>query len=178
MEPFSLPLSSRNSLSEKARDGILARSARDELGPGYPLVEARIAGELQISSIPVREAIRKLEALAARLAGERLEELVPRLREFTSSIEDSVRTGDFAAYQNHDQRFPGAVVEVAENAVLLRLWDSLDFEVRRRFVMDILQAIEEGNSERAGACLNSHALHLVQHLQQQTAENREDSQVK
>ena len=221
MEELSSPLASRYSLSEQVRNHILARIGTGELSPGDRVVEARIAGELQVSSIPVREAIRELvarrileynvhkgarvrqvsmaetvdalhvkavlEALAARLAGGRLRELLPRLREYTKKIEEAALRRDFVDYQNQNQRFHGAIVEAAGNPTLLRLWDSLDFEVRTRFIMDylggvdpnelavehegVLQAIDEGDTDKVAALLNSHARHLVEHLQRQMAEN-------
>jgi DNA-binding GntR family transcriptional regulator len=225
MEQLTPPVTSRYSLSEQVRNRILNKVASGELSPGDRIVEARIAEELQVSSIPVREAIRELvarrileynvhkgarvrevsmaetvdalhvkavlEALAARLAGRRLKELIPRLREYTRSIEDSARRRDFVDYQNQNQRFHGAIVEAARNPTLLRLWDSLDFEVRTRFILDYLQgvdpndlavehedvlrAIEEGETETVATLLNSHAKHLVEHLQRQMAENSQET---
>lgn len=224
MEQTSSSLPSRYSLCEQVRSYILARIASGELSPGDRIVEARIAGALQVSSIPVREAIRDLvarrileynvhkgarvrkvsmaetvdalhvkavlEALAARLAGPRLKELVPHLREYTKRIEDSAVRRDFVDYQVQNQRFHGAIVEAAGNQTLLRLWDSLDFEVRTRFIMDYLQgvdpnelamehedilgAIEQGDVERVASLLTSHARGLVEHLQRQMAENSGD----
>jgi len=53
---------SRYSLSEQVRNHILNMIAVGELAPGDRIVEARIASELHVSSIPVREAIRELVA--------------------------------------------------------------------------------------------------------------------
>jgi DNA-binding GntR family transcriptional regulator len=44
------------------RDAIEGKIATGELAPGDRIVEARIANELHVSSIPVREAIRELVA--------------------------------------------------------------------------------------------------------------------
>jgi DNA-binding GntR family transcriptional regulator len=44
------------------RNHILARIATGQFPPGYKIVEARIAEELHVSTIPVREAIRELVA--------------------------------------------------------------------------------------------------------------------
>jgi DNA-binding GntR family transcriptional regulator len=224
MEHLTPPLTSRYSLSEQVRNHILAKIATGTLRPGDRVVEARLAGELQVSSIPVREAIRELvarrileynvhkgarvrdvsmaetvdalhvkavlEALAARLAGPRLKGLVPRLEEYTRRIESSAHRRDFVAYQDHNQQFHGAIVEAAGNPTLRRLWDSLDFEVRTRFILDylqrvdpaelarehedILQAMREGDVERVASLLTTHARHLVEHLQRQMAENRKE----
>ena len=50
------------SKSEIAYDWIRARIANHEYGPGYRLVLGAIATELDMSVVPVREAIRRLEA--------------------------------------------------------------------------------------------------------------------
>lgn len=50
------------SKSQDAYDWIRERIARHEYGPGYRLVLGSIAGELDMSVVPVREAIRRLEA--------------------------------------------------------------------------------------------------------------------
>lgn len=53
------------SKSQRAYDWIRERILSKEFGSGYRLVLAPIAGELQMSAIPVREAIRRLEAEGA-----------------------------------------------------------------------------------------------------------------
>ncbi|WP_039923104.1 GntR family transcriptional regulator [Amycolatopsis decaplanina] len=50
------------SKSELAYGWLRERIARHEYGPGYRLVLAEIAGALDMSVVPVREAIRRLEA--------------------------------------------------------------------------------------------------------------------
>ncbi|WP_414941309.1 GntR family transcriptional regulator [Amycolatopsis sp. cmx-11-51] len=51
-----------SSKSELAYEWLRERIARHEYGPGYRLVLAEIAGALDMSVVPVREAIRRLEA--------------------------------------------------------------------------------------------------------------------
>jgi len=53
----------RHSLREQIRDEILARIGSGALAPGDRLVEAKLAEELQVSSIPIREALRELVAI-------------------------------------------------------------------------------------------------------------------
>lgn len=50
------------SKSQRAYDWIRARIAGQEFTPGYRLVLGTIANELEMSVVPVREAIRQLEA--------------------------------------------------------------------------------------------------------------------
>ena len=53
----------RYSLSQQVRNHILNKVATGELAPGDKVIEARIAEELHVSTIPVREAIRELAAI-------------------------------------------------------------------------------------------------------------------
>jgi DNA-binding GntR family transcriptional regulator len=63
METASGTGANRYSLSQQVRNHILAKVATGELAPGDKVVEARIAGALGVSTIPVREAIRELAAM-------------------------------------------------------------------------------------------------------------------
>jgi DNA-binding GntR family transcriptional regulator len=65
MEQVRPVIASRSSLSEQVRNYILARIATGQFPPGHKIVEARIAEELRVSTIPVREAIRELVAKRA-----------------------------------------------------------------------------------------------------------------
>jgi DNA-binding GntR family transcriptional regulator len=62
MSKVSPVAASRYSLSEQVRNHVLNMIALGDLAPGDRIVEARIASELNVSSIPVREAIRELVA--------------------------------------------------------------------------------------------------------------------
>jgi DNA-binding GntR family transcriptional regulator len=56
------PVDSSRSKSQQAYDWIKDRIATQAFTPGYRLVLSTIAGELDMSVVPVREAIRQLEA--------------------------------------------------------------------------------------------------------------------
>jgi DNA-binding GntR family transcriptional regulator len=211
----------RYSLSQQVRNHILNKVATGEIAPGDKIVEARIAAELHVSTIPVREAIRELavmrvldyqvhrgarlrevtvsetvdalrvkavlEALAARLAGARMEGVLETLRQASVEIQEAARNHDWVAYQDRNQVFHRLIVESSENLILLNLWDTLAFEVRTRFIMDylrivdptelarehdgILQAVAQGDSERVAELLSSHANRLVEYLLEQKAAN-------
>jgi len=62
MDDNQASAANRYSLSAQVRDAIEGKIATGELAPGDRIVEARIAAELHVSSIPVREAIRELVA--------------------------------------------------------------------------------------------------------------------
>lgn len=53
---------SQNSKSQRAYDLIRGRIAAGEFGPGHRLVLAQVALALDMSVVPVREAVRRLEA--------------------------------------------------------------------------------------------------------------------
>jgi DNA-binding GntR family transcriptional regulator len=212
---------SRYSLSQQVRNYILNKVATGEIAPGDKIVEVRIAGELNVSTIPVREAIRELaamrvldyevhrgarvrevtvsetidalrvkavlEALAAKLAGEKLAGVLEPLRQSSKLIQDSARRRDWVVYQDENQIFHRKIVESAGNQILLNLWDTLAFDVRTRFIMDflsmvdptelagehdqIIQAVEQGNAEAVSQLLSSHANSLVEYLMEQKAAN-------
>jgi DNA-binding GntR family transcriptional regulator len=215
-------VANRYSLSQQVRNHILTKVSIGELAPGDKVVEARIAAELNVSTIPVREAIRELaamrvldyvvhrgarvrevtvsetvdaldvkavlEALAARLAGAKLEQCLSDLREYSRNIQNAALRHDWVEYQDQNQLFHRLIVASSENQILLNLWDSLAFEVRTRFIMDylrnvnpvelageheeILHAVEERNYERVANLLASHANRLVEYLEEQRAADK------
>lgn len=218
----------RYSLSQQVRNHILNKVAAGELAPGDKVVEARIAAELHVSTIPVREAIRELaairvldywvhrgarvrevtvletadalhvkgvlEALAARLSGEKLRKHLQSMKEYSQRIQDAAFRHDWVEYQNQNQLFHRLIVEASENQILLSLWESLAFEVRTRFIMgylrivepgelareheEIIQAIEADDTERVAEHLSSHATRLVKYLMDQKAADNGLSEMK
>ena len=210
---------SRYSLSQQVRNYILNKVASGAIAPGDKIVESRIASELNVSTIPVREAIRELaamrvldykvhrgarlrevtvsetidalrvkavlEALAAKLAGEKLAGVLEPLRHSSNQIQDAARRYDCVGYQDQNQIFHRLIVETAGNQILLDLWDTLAFDVRTRFIMDflsivdptelareheqIIQAISNGDTSAVSHLLSSHANGLVEYLIEQRA---------
>jgi DNA-binding GntR family transcriptional regulator len=210
---------SRHSLSEQVRNHVLKMIAVGDLAPGDRIVEARIANELNVSSIPVREAIRELvakrvleyvvhkgarvrevtmaetvdalqvkavlEALAARLAGARLAHCTSRLRECLKPMRGLLTRHDFVKFQDKNQSFHRTIMEASGNPILLTMWETLAFEVRTRFILDhlkaldpdqltgeheiVLRAIEAGDSELVATLLVTHSHHLIEGLKNQIA---------
>jgi DNA-binding GntR family transcriptional regulator len=136
-------------------DGIIS----GRFQPGERIVERRIASELGVSQAPVREALRRLEAL-------RLIETMPnrgaRVRAFTeedfaeffpvrAGLEETAADlavtrldGDVAVLEGHIERlavaagpdvmrhsiaFHREIVEAAGNRLLMSVWESLGIEV-------------------------------------------------
>jgi DNA-binding GntR family transcriptional regulator len=212
---------SRYSLSQQVRNHILNKVATGEIAPGEKIIEVRIATELNVSTIPVREAIRELaamrvldyevhrgarvrevtvsetidalrvkavlEALAAKLAGEKLAGVLEPLRDSSKQIQDAAARRDWVGYQDQNQIFHRIIVETAGNQILLDLWDTLAFDVRTRFIMDflslvdptelaeehdqIVRAVEQGNANAVSGLLSSHANGLVEYLMEQKVAN-------
>jgi DNA-binding GntR family transcriptional regulator len=204
-------------LREVVRETLLKKIGAGELGPGERIVEAALAAELGVSSIPVREAIRELvsmkvldfapnrgawvrkvslretiEALRIRAALEPMTAAAaatmsgPRrakLRRLLQSMTAAARNRDFVTFQEQHQRFHRSIIESAGNNVLLRLWDSMAFEIRTRFILEylthfdpvklarehelILDAMDRGNVVETARQLKLHSRNLVRYLKQQ-----------
>jgi DNA-binding GntR family transcriptional regulator len=213
----------RHSLREQVREALLAKIASGELQPGDRVVEAQIASEMDVSPIPIREAIRELVAmgvlhaeihrgawvrevslpetiealevrsaldvLAIRKAAKRLRGQCDRLRQLVAAIVEAAERRDFIAFQQHNQSFHHYILEQAGNPVLLRVYDSLAFEVRARAIMDylvsvdpvaiareheaIVDALECGNIRRAAWCAARHSEHLIRYLQKEAAKRND-----
>jgi DNA-binding GntR family transcriptional regulator len=204
-------------LRELVRESLLRKIGAGEIVPGERIVEAALAAELGVSSIPVREAIRELvsmkvldfarnrgawvrkvslretiealriraalEPMAAAAAAKQGRDWLAKLRRMLQSLMAAARNRDFVAFQEHNQQFHRAIVEAADSGVLLRLWDSMAFEVRTRFVLEYLtsfnpvrlaaeheliyNALNRGDAKAAARLLLSHSRNLVRYLKQQ-----------
>jgi len=174
MGTSSIPV--REAIRELVAMGIL------EASPHRGAWVREVSLEETIQAFEVRAA---LEPLAVESAAGRLRGKCGPLRRTVRAIVAAARKGDFAEFQHHNQVFHRTIVEVSGNQVLLRVWDSLAFEVRTRFVMDFLttvdpaaiarehepvvDALDRGDAERAAALLRSHSSGLVQYLRDQAA---------
>ena len=121
-----------------------------------------------------------LESLAARAAAPLLKGQCADIRRAAKAIIESAKRKDFAAFQEHNQTFHRAIVAAAGNAVLLKTWDALFFQIRTRWTMDYLQtfdpvaiarehipivdALESGLPGLAASLMASHSKHLVEFL--------------
>lgn len=126
-----------------------------------------------------------LDALAARSAAAALRGKCDHLRKIVTKLIAAARQSDSVLFQELNQTFHRLIVEASGNGVLLRVWDTLGFEVRTRPVMEFLQscdpveiaaeheaivdALDKGDSDAAAGLLSSHALRLVQFLEEEAA---------
>ena len=209
----------RKSIAQQVKEILLLRIGSGDLRPGDRVVEAKLAEEVNASSIPVREAIRELVAmgvlefaprrgawvrkvslaetveslevrapldrLAAKCAAGKLRGRCGTLRATVRQIVAAAEKRDFVAFQQHNQTFHRSIVEATGNRALLRVWESLAFDVRTRVIMDFLEsvdpvklakeheaivdALDTGDARTAGNLLASHANHLVKYLKKAMA---------
>lgn len=135
-----------------------------------------------IEALEVRAA---LDRLAAGAAAANLRGRCRQLRATAKRITAAAEKRDFVAFQEHNQVFHRTVIEASGNRALLRVWESLAFEVRTRVMMDfltsvdpvrlakeheaIVDALDHGDAKKAAARLASHANSLVRYLRRQMA---------
>jgi DNA-binding GntR family transcriptional regulator len=133
-----------------------------------------------IEALEVRVA---LDGLAAQTAAARLRNGCAALRQTVKDLVASARQRDFVRFQEVNQRFHRAIIEASGNRVLLRVWDSLAFGVRTKFVMDFLSsvdpvaiarehdrivaALDRGDAKAAARALEDHSERLVRYLRAQ-----------
>lgn len=133
-----------------------------------------------IEALQVRAA---LESVAAIPAAVKLRGQSAELRRCYEGLLTAARRRDYIAFQDHNQHFHRAIVEASGNGVLLRVWNSLGFEVRTRAIMEflakrdalaiarehetIIAALDAGDGKKASALMASHSNHLVEYLRQQ-----------
>lgn len=145
------------SKSQHAYDVLHARITGGELAPGYRLVLSTLATELSVSTVPVREAIRRLEA----------EGLVT----FEKNVGATVAAVDTTLYLHTMQTL--AIIEGAATALTAPLLSAEELEDARdlnQALRDCLEAFdprrftELNNRFHAvlyGQCPNPHILDLV-----------------
>lgn len=161
----------RHSMRDQVRESLPRRIGCGELLPGMGLRENSLAEELGVSSIPACEAIRELavtgvveaqshrgawvrvslsetiEALQVRSsldsqAADTLRGRFERLREIVAALIATAQQSDLVSFQEHNQLFHRLIILSSKNEVLLRVWDSLGFEVRTRAVKENLLACD------------------------------------
>lgn len=159
MNALNAPPLVRTGLGDQIRQVLVDGIISGRFQPGERIVERRIASELGVSQAPVREALRRLEAL-------RLIETMPnrgaRVRTFTeedfaeffpvrAGLEETAADlavkrlgGDVTVLEGHIERlalaegpdvmrhsiaFHREIVEAAGNRLLKSVWESLGIEV-------------------------------------------------
>ena len=135
----------------------------------YRGTRVRAVTKAELTEIyPVRAA---LEEVAARVAAQRLAGKVEALAAELAAMHQAAEKGDLYEQVQHDVEFHRLIVEASGNRVLQDVWRSLRIEARTlisalkadiggheiaEMHRPVLEALAEGNAERAGALLRKH----------------------
>jgi DNA-binding GntR family transcriptional regulator len=92
-----------------------------------------------------------LEPLAAPAAATALCGRANHLRKLGRSLVTAARRRDFVKFQRHNQEFHRTIIQVADNGVLLRVWDSLESWLREVVVLESTFWQPSGSSYRPEA---------------------------
>src|SRR6056297_113053 len=134
-------------------------------------------------TIEALEVKAELEKLAARTAAARLRGKCGSMRATVRRIVAAAKRRDFHAYQQHNQTFHRAILVASGNGTLLRLWDSLAFDVRTKLILDFLSsadpvkvarehdrivvALDQGDGVASARLLSTHSRQLVKFLKRE-----------
>lgn len=120
-----------------------------------------------------------LEEISGRAAAGSLKGNTAELRRELDAMRTAVRNQDLDSYAQHDVQFHRTILATSGNDVLLRVWDSLVFDVRIRAAIGkvmgdlpevveshqpIIDALERGQGKEAGLLLRNHVETFLQFL--------------
>ena len=120
-----------------------------------------------------------LEEISGRAAAVRLKGNTAVLQRGLADMRAAVRNQDLDSLAEHDVNFHRSVLEASGNDVLLRVWDSLAFDIRIRTTIayamgdlpdvveshqPIIDALERGQGREAGLLLRNHVETFLQFL--------------
>lgn len=194
----------RTALSTQIRAHLMQQILSGALRPGDRLVELRIAGELNTSQAPVREAVRELEVIGlvetqhnkgarvrvirdeemreiydvrAQLEGYASEQaaragrnLSTKLEKQMTAMQEAADASDSIQFSEHNTRFHRIILEAADNATLVSMWERLN--IRARTNVNVLR-----NSADLSAITASHGI-LIETLARQDPEAARQAAVK
>ena len=120
-----------------------------------------------------------LEEIGGRTAAQRLKGKTAELQREQEIMRRAVGNLDLDAYAEHDAIFHRTILETSGNDVLLRVWDSMAFDIRIRAAVGkvaadlvevveshqpIIDALERGQGKEAGLLLRNHVETFLQFL--------------
>ena len=120
-----------------------------------------------------------LEEIGGRATAHRLKGKTAELQREQEIMRAAVRRRDLDAYAEHDVIFHRTILGTSGNEVLLRVWDSLAFDIRIRAAIGkvagdlcevveshqpIIDALERGQGKEAGLLLRNHVETFLQLL--------------
>jgi serine phosphatase RsbU (regulator of sigma subunit) len=120
-----------------------------------------------------------LEEMGGRAAARALKGNTDELQYELEALRVAVQNRDLDAYAEHDVKFHRKILQASENDVLLRVWDSLHFDIRIRAAIGkvtgelpvvveehqpIIDHLERGRGKEAGLLLRNHVESVLQLL--------------
>jgi len=144
-------------------------------GNSSAIVRSPNANEIQ-EAYEVRAAI---EEIAGRTAAAVLKGYTAELQNELAAMRAAVAQGDLDACAEHDVKFHRNILQASQNDTLLRVWDTLAFELRIRAAIGkvsralpeiveshqpIIDALENGCEREAGMLLRNHVETVLQYL--------------
>jgi DNA-binding GntR family transcriptional regulator/AraC-like DNA-binding protein len=130
------------------------------------------------------------EEIAGRTAAAVLKGYTDELRNELAAMRAAVADGDLEACAEHDVKFHRDILKASQNDVLLRVWDTLAFDLRihaaiGRIPRDlpqvieshqpIVDALEKGRGEEAGLLLRNHIETFLARLSRAESHSQYDS---
>ena len=121
-----------------------------------------------------------LEEIAAQLIHpDKLKEALPSIEALQASMKIAAQTGDMDGYARANTQFHRAIVSVASNQTLLKVWDSLEIGMLSRLNLQknegmlrslakihqpIVDALKRGDLKQTGVLLREHAFSFLNNL--------------
>jgi serine phosphatase RsbU (regulator of sigma subunit) len=127
-----------------------------------------------------------LEEIAGRTAATTLKGKTADLRRELEAMRVAVRNGNLDAYGEHDARFHRAILQGSQNEVLLRVWDTLGFDLRIRATIGkasrdllevveshqpIVDALDRGRGREAALLLRNHVETFLEYLKKSESDS-------
>jgi len=152
-------------------------------GNSSAIVRSPNPDEIQ-EAYEVRAAI---EEIAGRTAATVLKGYTSELRNELAAMRAAVAHGDLDACAEHDVKFHRNILQASQNDALLRVWETLSFELRIRAAIGkvskalpeiveshqpIIDALENGYEREAGLLLRNHVEGVLQYLTPSESELR------
>ncbi len=127
-----------------------------------------------------------LEEIAGRTAAATLKGNTVGLQNELEVMRAAVRDGNLDAYAEHNVKFHRSILEASHNEVLLRVWDTLAFDLRIRAVIGkvskdlpevieshqpIVDALEKGRGREAGLLMRNHVETFLEYLKKSESDS-------
>lgn len=127
-----------------------------------------------------------IEEIAGRTAAEKFKGSAACLQDELNSMRAAVKAGDLDAYSEHAANFHRSIVTASQNQVLLRMWNTLAFDLRIRAIVGkvandlpelaeshqpIVDALQQGRAKEAGILLRNQILTILEAYRKAQAES-------